>query len=296
MKLNCPICNSNEVRKYRNKVWDSENCSVMKCLNCEFFFLDPMMEEEKGNSFYANYSKYLSKRIGKEKETTEQTFERRKRMVPYRLDIVKPYLAKDYRVLEIGGGCGNFIGEIYKSGYISEAFLIEPCIEHLTFACNYYGINGYKNLDEIKNKKFNVIVMFHVLEHLRNPQEFLCQVFSLLTNNGFIVIEVPCSADPLLSLYNSNDYKDFYFQSLHPYVYSQTALKVCFENAGYKSGKFIYYQRYSLSNHLFWLSKGKPGGSVRFSKILGNSCELAYKESMERNKTTDTIFGVFQRK
>lgn len=55
-----------------------------------------------------------------------------------------------------------------------------------------------------------------------------------------------------------------------------------------------HIQRYPLSNHLYWLSKGKPAGHVKWGNFL-DSEELskAYENQLASLQATDTIIACF---
>ncbi|MFW5890666.1 MAG: hypothetical protein ACOCUI_00430 [bacterium] len=49
--MNCPLCYSDNICKFHDNVWDSDNSKVYKCNNCDLTFLWPQMnsEEEKNS-------------------------------------------------------------------------------------------------------------------------------------------------------------------------------------------------------------------------------------------------------
>jgi hypothetical protein len=255
-----------------------------------------MMDDSVSEKYYENYAGHLAIRGVASGEDPEQTYLRRKKVTSYRFKVTNRYLGKKLSVLEIGGGCGNFIGEIHASGKIAQASLLESCGQHLDFAKRKFGINCFHSISEISGMKFDRIFMFHTFEHIRYPHQFLKTISPMLTAGGLLILEVPCSADPLLTLYKSDAFKSFYFQPMHHYTYSEDSLKYIYGNAGYKPLKFIYYQRYSLVNHLNWLTTGKPAGKQDFLGILDDEIEKKYKDNLIENKLTDTIFGVFEKK
>lgn len=106
-------------------------------------------------------------------------------------------------------------------------------------------------------------------------------------------METPASTDPLLSLYACAAYKDFYFQPMHPYVYCRETLDRLFASLAFTAVAFEHAQRYPLSNHLAWLSKGRPGGDPELDALLGPECQAAYRARLRAARVTDTVFGVF---
>ena len=136
--------------------------------------------------------------------------------------------------------------------------------------------------------------MFHVFEHILDPYEFLGKCQKLLGDQGVIIIEVPHVEDPLLSIYNLNEYKDFYFQPMHPYVYSAKALQYVFRQSGFQEVEKIFFQRYGLDNHLAWLVNKKVGGNKYFSSLFADN--ETYKESLVEAQKTDTIFFIAKKR
>ncbi|MCP3851067.1 MAG: class I SAM-dependent methyltransferase [Gammaproteobacteria bacterium] len=211
--------------------------------------------------------------------------EKSKIIAKERLHIVKDFFIKK-KVLEIGSSTGAFLSLLNKS----ETNACELSNENLDFSKQFITGNAYTSLDEVNEVDFDVICMFHVFEHIREPISFLKQCQSILKNNGQIVIEVPCSSDPLLTLYNCKEFKDFIFQPMHPMVYNEKSLDYIFSKSGFKKEKVIYHQRYGLENHLSWFKNKKPGGDKILSEIFKSNIE--YKSTLEQLKNTDTIFYI----
>jgi len=291
----CPLCSSNKIEKYWYRCWNSPAVKVYACQECSLIFLSPMMGDNDSSRYYINYVSHLTSRGVASDETPGETFIRRDKAGEYRIEIARKFVKSSHKVLEIGGGCGNFIGKMLEKKIISSGTLVESCIDHLRYAGKKFNLNCYASLDEIPKDKFDAIFMFHVLEHIKEPVFFLERCSSLLKKAGIFFIEVPSSSDPLLSLFRCNSFKDFYFQPMHHYTYSEKSLGLLFEKSGYRSQKFIYHQRYSLKNHINWLSTGKPGPGQEFSMIFDDEIENIYKKNLIKNKQTDTIFGVFQK-
>ena len=82
----------------------------------------------------------------------------------------------------------------------------------------------------------------------------------MLAKNGRMVIEVPSSEDVLLTLYDSEAFQRFTYWSQHLYLFNAETLRKLAEQAGLRIVSIQQYQRYPLSNHLYWLSQDKPGG------------------------------------
>jgi SAM-dependent methyltransferase len=135
------------------------------------------------------------------------------------------------------------------------------------------------------------IGLFHVFEHLVDPLPMLADIGRLLGSNGTLVIEVPCLLDPLLSVFGSTTYENFYFQRQHPFVYTGASLGRVLEAAGFAVVETLAYQRYGLENHLHWLQVGAPGGNAKYRSLFAG-IDDNYRCSLEANGKSDTVFVV----
>ena len=132
---------------------------------------------------------------------------------------------------------------------------------------------------------------FFVLEHIRNPKDFLLDQLSLLKKNGKIVFEIPCYQDALHKIYDIPEFERFYWSVAHPWYFNENSLKFLLKKLK-KKFKIIRDQRYDLSNHLFWMKNGKPGGMKYYSKFLGESIEEKYKKNLISKGYFDTLVGI----
>lgn len=98
------------------------------------------------------------------------------------------------RILEIGCGNGYLLSCLKKLG--AEVIGIEPG-QHGTIGASKYNvtiINDFFPSEQVKGK-FDLIIMYGVLEHINLVDEFLAQVENYLDDNGKMIISVPdCEA------------------------------------------------------------------------------------------------------
>ncbi len=112
----------------------------------------------------------------------------KKRSLKNKLNLITS-LKKDAKsVLDIGAGTGDFLNFV-KSDTRS-VFGIEPNQKARELA-HQKRIYLEENLNDIKGKSFDVITMWHVLEHITNLEETIKEVEALLNPNGILIIAVP---------------------------------------------------------------------------------------------------------
>ena len=67
------------------------------------------------------------------------------------------------------------------------------------------------------------------------------------------------------------------------------------EKAGLKTVSINFEQRYPLSNHLYWLSKGRPDGNKEWEILSSPDLNIAYAEILAKIGRSDTIIGIFEK-
>ena len=284
--MNCPLCGSNATFVFHNAVWRRPDATVRRCEVCNLAFIHPMMTEDEEERFYRNYNEHVKARGVVTQGTPEELHHKSVVLARERLSVVRHFFKGVSRVLEIGSSTGAFIELIANVGV--DCCAVEPDDANREY-CTRFASEVYPDISHVpSDMSFDVICMFHVFEHIRNPLSMLDRCRMNLRAGGRVLVEVPNIEDPLISLYDCKAFKDFYFQPMHPYIYSPASLGRVFEKAGFRVLEKVLYQRYGIDNHLTWLSKGRPGGDEHLKGIFGGAIE--YKESLMRAGKTDTLF------
>lgn len=283
--MNCPNCNAKNSDIFHDKVWSITNGKVYQCDNCELIYIDPMMNEQEEKIFYKNYNSHVKNRGMTVANSIVEFHEKSKVIAKERFNIVEKYF-KNNKILEVGSSTGAFLSLLENT----KRYACELSNDNQEYSKQFINGKAYSSLAEVDENEFDVICMFHVFEHIRKPIEFLNNCKKLLSKKGIILIEVPSSTDPLITLYNCKEFKDFVFQPMHPMVYNEKSLEYVFKKSGFIKKEIIFYQRYGLSNHMAWFKNKKAGGDIELQEILEPNSE--YKNKLVDIKMTDTIFYI----
>jgi len=194
------------------------------------------------------------------------------------------------KILDFGSGNGSMV-ERFNEEF--EAFGLEPESNARAVAISK-GLKIFATIDDLANGalKFDVITLFHVIEHISEPSKIITSLKALLKPGGFCVIETPNSMDALLTLYECEQFEDFTYWSHHPMLYSQKSLEVLFLNSGFKVTESVGIQRYPIENHLYWLSNGKPGGHDIWKGKFSATLNGIYAQQLVELGVSDTIWLV----
>lgn len=112
------------------------------------------------------------------------------------LRLLTPFLDRDDRVLEIGCGIGCTVGNFQLAGY--RAAGVEPGDGFRRYAVERLGIEVRDAVlaDMPRRPVAELILLVHVLEHLRSPSEAFSIIRALLSDGGRCYVEVPNAGAP----------------------------------------------------------------------------------------------------
>jgi 2-polyprenyl-3-methyl-5-hydroxy-6-metoxy-1,4-benzoquinol methylase len=130
---------------------------------------------------------------------------------------------KNIIFLEIGHGRGLSLIAASELGfkkvigidYNCESF--EETKKHYKVKDNVFTYTNIKHF----NEKTDILFMWHKLEHIEYPNEFLKQVAKKLNDNCTLFLQVP-------------EYKDEYLCTTHYYYYNDKSIKQLLENNSFK--------------------------------------------------------------
>jgi SAM-dependent methyltransferase len=144
----------------------------------------------------------------------------------------------------------------------------------------------------VNNLKVDIVTLFHVIEHFYDATAELNRILELLRPGGLLVIETPNSMDVLLSKYESEDFSNFTYWSHHPMLHSHKSLEQLVKRCGFEILENSGVQRYDLNNHLYWLSKGRPGGHEVWKSFTHSNLSTLYEKSLQDEGACDTVWLV----
>lgn len=120
---------------------------------------------------------------------TDQLYQRAKRFALRRkIKTIQKLGYKKGALLDIGAGTGDFLVAAQTHGFAVTG--VEPNAKARANAAKK-DIALYREVSEVSRTTFNVITLWHVLEHLPNLQEQVEQITALLHEDGLLVVAVP---------------------------------------------------------------------------------------------------------
>ena len=105
-----------------------------------------------------------------------------------KIQIIEYQVDKAITLLDFGAGTGDFVITAKNSGF--KVVGVEPN-EKARQLASQKGIELQPSLGDLTGQKFQVITLWHVLEHIPNLEDQIASLVSLLDEDGILVIAVP---------------------------------------------------------------------------------------------------------
>lgn len=275
----CYLCEGEELQRRKGKVRDNPDLAVLECAHCGLVMLSSFSHiadhhYEDGN-MHDGTPKSIDEWLIDSKEDDLR-----------RLELVKGSIEKKI-LLDFGCGNGGFLN--YAKAYASVCEGIEL---HRGVAPYWDGkIEIYNDLSRVLRKRYDVLTAFHVIEHLPDPRSLLCELKLLMGPESTLVIEVPNANDALVTLYDCLPFQEFTYWSNHLFLFTESTLRELASQAGLSIISIEQTQRYPISNHLHWLSTGRPGGHAVWSFLDSDRMRVEYETILGKLGVCDTIIA-----
>lgn len=280
--LDLNICTASSIHAFYPQVRDRSDVAVLKCYKSGVIFLSSV--EHMDLAHYENKTGYDYWSVADRQQAVNAEQEDLQR----RATLLKVMIV-NRNWLDIGTGTGGLLDQLKPLA--AKIVSVEPqkgarhCLQQL-------GYEVFPNIESINTTDFQIITLFHVFEHFTNPLDDLISIAERLSDNGKIIIEVPHANDFLISFLDLESFKRFTFWSEHLILHTRQSLEIFLKAAGFKEIIINAVQRYPLANHLYWLSKNKPGGHQHWPFLRSKELDLAYTQMLAKNNQTDTLVAI----
>ncbi len=188
----CPVCGSEDKEKHlslKDYFLSGEDFSIDRCKECGFLFTNPRPYAEKLGDYYKS-DEYIS-HSNTNKGLVSRAYKAVRSITLKQKFKVVSRRKSSGRILDIGSGTGELLNFFRQKGW--EVQGVEPDADARSFARSQYNlpVEDEEFLDKIPDNSFDVISMWHVLEHVPNLNARIETLSRILKDDGIIVIAVP---------------------------------------------------------------------------------------------------------
>lgn len=188
---NCPICSSSNLVEFlscKDQTVSHETFQIVKCESCELLITSPRPEEKLLGNYYLSED-YIS-HTGKSTNIIDKLYLlARTFTLRWKTRIVRNISTHRNSILDYGCGTGEFLHACQKKGWKITG--VEPSPIARKQAAELTSTSIHKELHEIKEKTFDTITLWHVLEHVAELETVLASLKSKLNTTGTLFIAVP---------------------------------------------------------------------------------------------------------
>jgi 2-polyprenyl-3-methyl-5-hydroxy-6-metoxy-1,4-benzoquinol methylase len=276
--MNCYLCQSTHFTARKGEVRDAPGLHIIECNQCGLVTLSDT--QHIGRGFYENSGMHGAETNPIVLWLRETEWDDRRRF-----DMVKTALANK-RLLDFGCGAAGFLRRAKTVAAEVTGIELETRVRD-----HWAGQINIVPSVELAGGGYDLITAFHVIEHLHDPRTIISRLAQALTPNGRMIVEVPSADDALLTLYDCDAFQRFTYWSQHLFLFTAATLRTLVRQAGLRVVAVQHYQRYPLSNHLHWLSQGKPGGHERWAFMDTPELASSYANTLAALGKTDTLIA-----
>jgi 2-polyprenyl-3-methyl-5-hydroxy-6-metoxy-1,4-benzoquinol methylase len=193
-----------------------------------------------------------------------------------KLNLINSLQPNRGRILDIGAGTGDFLSVAKNDGW--KTIGVEPSERAKTIAINK-GVSFVEQTSELENHSFDLISMWHVLEHVPDLENQIKELKRLLKPTGTLIIAVPN-----FKSFDAKYYGKFWAAfdvPIHFWHFSKTAIKMLFEKEEIKLEKVMPMKFDSF--YVSLLSEKYKTGKMNFIKafFIGLQSNWKAKKNLE---------------
>ncbi|MEN2280722.1 class I SAM-dependent methyltransferase [Algoriphagus sp. SE2] len=219
----CPLCKSGLFLNYteiKDHAVSKQSFIVCRCQKCSLLFTNPRPKENKIGPYY-DFSEYYSHEKNN-KSITQIIYKLvREYTVSKKVKLITE-LKGEGKILDYGCGTGEFLQAAKNKGWKVNG--VEPTEKARNQANTILENAIVEDIDLIGDKKkYDIISLFHVLEHIHRLRKTVKKILKHLKSDGYIIIAVPNPESYDAKLYG----KDWAGWDVprHLYHFDQVAMK-----------------------------------------------------------------------
>ncbi len=186
--ISCPVCNHHSTLylSTRDFMVTQEEFNIYKCKNCTFLFTQPVPSDI---SRYYQSTEYLSHHSDATNLISLLYNKVRNQQLEYKLSLIQTYASGNH-LLDYGCGTGSFLKHSKDNGYHISGLEVDNDARTIAESITSQHIFSDQN-DLPADASFDIITLWHVLEHLSDPLAKLKYFQSCLNVGGILVLALP---------------------------------------------------------------------------------------------------------
>jgi len=257
-------------------------------INAEFEMLEtfPQPKLEELSSYYES-SDYISHTDSKTSIIDKVYHLVKLYTIQKKVSLINSFKTENKKLLDVGCGTGDFLVACKNNGWIING--VEPNLNAKKIISSKLqdGEIIYADLFELNNEQFDVITLWHVLEHVPNLQDYISELIKLLKPNGVLIVAVPN-----FKSYDANYYNEFWAAfdvPRHLWHFSKKSIELLFSKQGMIVSKTLPMKFDSF--YVSMLSEKYKNGKSNFIKAFWIGLKSNLK-ALSNNEYSSLIYVI----
>jgi 2-polyprenyl-3-methyl-5-hydroxy-6-metoxy-1,4-benzoquinol methylase len=199
------------------------HAQIVQCKNCGYVYANPRWS---GAEILEAYTAVTDETYVQERAGRELTFQKHLRAMEKRLGQ-----ANGRSLLDVGAYIGVFVETAAQAGW--QACGVEPS-EWAASVAQRQGLNvihGTQYAPELASKKFDVVTMWDVIEHVADPSGEISKAYQLLEPGGWLVVHTMDISSLMAKLMGP---RWPWLMDMHIHYFSQKTLRKMLEKNGFE--------------------------------------------------------------
>lgn len=183
--VNCEICMQDDFTNLHR----IRSLNIVKCNNCGFIYTNPVLDW--------NYVNQINDIVDRVDEYEKYYYKLLKPEHKRFLNKIETY-RKTGRLLDYGSGFGHFLGMAKKQSW--ECVGLEIDSQASKWSKNRFSVDVYESVSIKKSfqNSFDVITLWDVIEHVKNPTAVINECYSFLRPGGLLYLRTPNASGLLI--------------------------------------------------------------------------------------------------
>ena len=180
----CPVCGQSQ--HFLSSPFADAGPPVSQCVRCHSAWLDPIPSRREIKTFYP--PEYYGAKTTKFITPIERLLTK---ISARTITRAGKKLSPSSRVLDIGCGRGLLLRELSNRGFDTHGTELNMLADQsLSSQCTIHITDSLHSL-QFPNDYFDLVIIWHVLEHVSDPQETISEISRILSPDGQLALAVP---------------------------------------------------------------------------------------------------------
>jgi 2-polyprenyl-3-methyl-5-hydroxy-6-metoxy-1,4-benzoquinol methylase len=286
----CPVCGSQDIHPLLTVTDHSvskEEFNIWQCGNCTLRFTQDVPDAESIVPYYKSQD-YIS-HTNTDKGLLNKLYKKvRNHTLEKKAKLIQQYTKSKGDLLDVGAGTGAFLNTMQVKGWNITG--LEPDEGARSMANKLYGLKllDISSLETLPSNSFDVITLWHVLEHIHNLHGYFKELQRLLKKDGRLFIAVPNFESVDASIYKS--YWAAYDVPRHLYHFSPRAMEefVKKHEMRIEAKLPMWFDSFYIS----LLSSKYRSGRTKWVSALANGLYSNFKALLNKDRCSSIIYVI----